>query len=357
MMKESLLGRSIYILVFLFLVFGALYYAKNFLIPIAFAGILAMLLLPVSRRLENLGLHRGLAIFLCLLLLIAVITGILMLLSWQVSDLTKDVGELKSRLKEFLSEVQQFINHKFGISKDQQKSIINNQQSSGGAQSASIGFSIINFVMGFITNFVLVFVYIFLLTYFRTHLKNFILRLVPANNKAKTVSIIDQSCHVAQHYLAGLAMMIFCLWVMYGVGFSIVGVKNALFFAVLCGLLEIVPFVGNLTGTTLTVLMVVVQGGGGGMVAGVVITYAIIQFVQTYLLEPLVVGAEVNINPLFTIIVLVIGEMIWGISGMILAIPLTGILKIILENIEPLHPYAFLIGEQKSKVKTRRPRK
>ena len=93
--------------------------------------------------------------------------------------------------------------------------------------------------------------------------------------------------------------------------------------------------------------MVVVQGGGSGMIIGVLITYAIVQFIQTYILEPLVVGAEVNINPLFTIFVLVAGELVWGIPGMVLAIPLLGIAKIICDHIEPLKPYGFLIGQEK----------
>jgi predicted PurR-regulated permease PerM len=107
--------------------------------------------------------------------------------------------------------------------------------------------------------------------------------------------------------------------------------------------------VGNLTGTALAILMVIIQGGGTGMVVGVVIAYLIIQFLQTYLLEPLVVGAEVNINPLFTIIILVVGELIWGIPGMVLAIPLLGIAKIICDHIEPLKPYGYLIGSDKKK--------
>ncbi len=143
--------------------------------------------------------------------------------------------------------------------------------------------------------------------------------------------------------------MIACLWVMYGIGFSIVGVENALFFAVLCGILEIVPFVGNLVGSSLALLMVIVQGGGSGMILGVIIVYSIIQFLQTYILEPLVVGAEVNVNPLFTIMALVVGEMVWGLPGMIMAIPLLGIVKIMCENVETLKPFAFLIGDKKKR--------
>jgi predicted PurR-regulated permease PerM len=136
---------------------------------------------------------------------------------------------------------------------------------------------------------------------------------------------------------------------MYSIGFSIVGVRYAVFFAILCGLLEIVPFIGNLTGSLLAIMMVLIQGGGLGMVIGVVITYAAVQFLQTYILEPLVVGAEVNLNPLFTIIILVAGELIWGIPGMILAIPLLGIVKIICDHIPALKPYGYLIGGHRKK--------
>jgi predicted PurR-regulated permease PerM len=111
--------------------------------------------------------------------------------------------------------------------------------------------------------------------------------------------------------------------------------------------LEIVPFVGNLTGTALTVVMALIQGGDLNMVIGILVVYGLVQFIQTYLLEPIIVGAEVSINPMFTIIGLVAGEMIWGIGGMILAIPLLGITKIVFDHIESLKPFGYLIGSEK----------
>ena len=158
-------------------------------------------------------------------------------------------------------------------------------------------------------------VYLFLFLYFRSRIKNFILKLVPLNEEGNARKVIHQSAQVSQKYLGGLASMIVVLWILYGIGFSLVGVENAIFFAILCGILEIVPFVGNLTGTSITVFAVLAQGGGGEKVLWVVLVYMVVQFVQTYLLEPLVVGDQVNINPLFTIMVLVAGELIWGIAG------------------------------------------
>ena len=143
--------------------------------------------------------------------------------------------------------------------------------------------------------------------------------------------------------------MIIILWIMYGIGFSIAGVKNAFFFAILCGLLEIVPFVGNISGTILTIIASLATGGGSNVLIGILIVYGLVQFIQTYILEPLVVGEQVSINPLFTIVGLVIGELVWGIPGMVIALPVLGMLKVIFDNIDPLKPYGFLIGSQKKK--------
>ena len=175
------------------------------------------------------------------------------------------------------------------------------------------------------------------------------LQLIPGQQQENAQQVIHDIQKVTQQYLTGMGWMILCLWMMYSIGFSIVGVKYAVFFAILCGLLEIIPFIGNLTGSLLAILMVIIQGGSTGMILAVVVTYSIVQLLQTYFLEPLVVGTGVNINPLFTIIVLVLGELIWGIPGMILAIPLLGIVKIVCDHIEPLKPYGFLIGHDRKK--------
>jgi predicted PurR-regulated permease PerM len=327
-----------------------LYFARPFLIPVAFAGILAMLFLSICQRLENKGFNRALAAVLCVLILLAAFVGIAALLAWQISDLASDVNQMEQRITQGLEKLRTSISNTFGISPEKQQEMLKKQQSSGGGLSNVVtGF--MSSLMGIITNSLIVLIYLFLFLYYRLHLKKFIFKLVPADKKTETQTAMRDASKVAQKYLSGLSMMIVVLWIMYGIGFSIAGVKNAIFFAVLCGLLEIIPFVGNITGTSLTILMALTQGGGINMIIGILITYFIVQFIQTYILEPLVVGSEVNINPMFTIVGLIAGELIWGIAGMVLAIPLLGISKIICDHIPALHPYGFLIGEEKKSKK------
>ncbi len=351
-MVETRLTQAVKILFLFWLIIAALYYAQDFLIPIAFAAILSMLLLPVAHYFERKGWSKGISALTALLLFILGAGAIISLLSWQVSGLAEDVGQMQQRIQGQIDKLQQYLSSNLNISAEQQKEMLEKQQQSGSGNMPAMAAAFLSGVMGFLVDLLLTLVYMFLFLYFRTHLKKFIIKLVPDDNRQKAVKILHESSKVGQQYLTGLAMMIVMLWVLYGIGFSIVGVKNALFFAVLCGLLEIVPFIGNLLGNALAVLMVITQGGDSGMIIGVLITYGLVQFVQSYLLEPLVVGAEVNLNPLFTILVLVLGELLWGIAGMVLAIPLLGIVKVVFDHIPALQPYGFLIGEEKKKKKS-----
>lgn len=340
-MVISSLQKPLQVLLFLFLLIAAAVYAKPFLVPLVMAALLAMLFLPLCHRMET-AIPRPIAITICVLIVIAVIGGVLALLSWQLSDLAENANTIEENLSRKLSEFRQYIDRTFGISRQRQKEIIKGGESSGRVQSMLTG--LLALLGGLLTDMLLVLVYLFLFLYFRGHIRSFVLMLIPLDKKEQAEKTIGEARKVAQRYLSGLAWMIGCLWVLYGIGFSILGVKNALFFAVLCGLLEIVPFIGNLTGTLFTVITVFAQGGSGGMILGVLATYGVIQFVQSYFLEPLVVGAGVSINPLATIAGLVLGEQIWGIAGMVLAIPLLGIVKIICDNVEAWKPIGFLLG-------------
>jgi predicted PurR-regulated permease PerM len=332
-------------LMLLLLILAGLYYAKEFLIPLSVGAVIATLFLPLSRWLEKRNVARGLAVIICLLLLILAIVGIGILLSYQISALTNDFSILRERSIDIINNVQKYIYSNLGISIEKQNQELSKQQPVLTQFIKDIAISLPS-IFG---NLILTLVYILFLLYYRTHIKQFLLKVSATSQLYEMDKVIDNVSQVSQQYLFGLSKMIVCLWIMYGIAFSILGVKNALFFAFLCGLLEIVPFIGNITGTTITVLVTGVQGGSLLMLAGIIGSYGIIQFIQGWVLEPLIVGSQVKINPLFTIIALVIGNLMWGIPGIFLAIPLMAMLKIVCDHIEPLKPYGFLIGEIENK--------
>ena len=340
--KSSAIVIKLFIL---FFIFAALYFAKSILVPFAIAAVLATVFLPFCRWMERKRMPKALAAFASILILLLLLFVIGWVVSWQVSALTSDMALIKQKAISIVDQVQNFMLTHIGISVDTQWHLIKEQQSALGGLLPSIAGS---FLYLFI-DILFTLAYVFFLLYYRSHIKKFILQLVLPEQRAETQVVLNSVTWVSSQYLLGLGKMIVCLWVMYGIGFGLMGVENALFFAILCGLLEIVPFVGNLTGTVITLLSCTVHGAELTVLLGVAATYGVVQFIQGWLLEPLIVGPQVKINPLFTIIALVLGELVWGIAGVVLAIPITAMVKIVCDHIDALKPYGFLMGEVDSK--------
>ena len=328
-------------IVLLFLVVAALILAKELLMPLTVGAVLATLFLPLSKWLESKKIPIGIAVTICILCLLLVMSGIVALLGWQVSELINDVELIKEKAIETGNRIQQYLLEHLGITLEKQSQLLKDQEHFLPSTIQLLFGSL----TGILANLLLILVYVFCLLYYRIHIKKFLLKLASVDQHKEVEQVIYSASHVSQQYLLGLSKMIVCLWIMYGIGFSIVGVKNTILFAILCGLLEIIPYIGNITGTMLTVLVAAVNGASLPMMGGILLTYGIVQFVQGWVLEPIIVGPQVKINPFTTIIALVIGELVWGIPGIFLAIPIIAMLKIIFDHIDPLKPYGFLIGE------------
>lgn len=324
-----------------FLVVLGLYYAQEFLIPLCIGGVLATVFLPFCNWIESKKVPKGIAVLLSLFGLLFIIFLLISLVGYQISELVADAEILKEKAIESGTKIQKFIFNTLNISIKEQDKILKSEQPS----YSNLMQTMLGSMASFMSGIILMLVYFVFLLYYRNHIKKFLIQLVQKPQQEEMGEIIQSVAAVSQQYLIGLSKMIFLLWVMYGIGFSILGVENAIFFAVLCGILEIIPFVGNITGTILTVLFAAINGADSQVLIGIVIVYGIVQFIQGWILEPLIVGSQVKINSLFTILALVLGELLWGIAGIILAIPLTAMFKIICDHIEPMKAYGFLIGE------------
>ncbi|MCE2995915.1 MAG: AI-2E family transporter [Cyclobacteriaceae bacterium] len=339
---KSLKTKILYqqILLFFLMVVGV-YYAKPLLVPICISGILATLFLPFCRWLENKKMKRGLAVSICFALFIVGIFSILSLIGWQIGSVVKDLPLLKEKIASTLADSQAYILAHVGLSFESQSELLKSEQHN----LSGLITGMVSSLSSLFANIILVIAYTFLILYYRSHLFQFVIRLFKSSHREEATHVIQKITNISQQYLVGLGKIIVCLWILYGIGFSVLGVKNALLFALVCGMLEIIPFIGNITGTALTVLVAGVNGANLSLLGGIIVIYGVIQFVQGWFLEPLILGPQVKINPFFTIVALIIGNLLWGIAGIVLAIPLAAIGKIICDHVESLKPYGFLIGE------------
>jgi predicted PurR-regulated permease PerM len=164
--------------------------------------------------------------------------------------------------------------------------------------------------------------------------------------RSETDEVINKISKIAHHYLAGRILAVFIIGILYIIGFSIVGLKDGIILSALAALVTIIPYIGALLGGLIPFFMSVIDGSLNQSV-WVVVIVLIVNVIDHYFIEPYVVGGSVSISPVFTILILILGGVVWGLAGIILFLPLLGILKIIFENVEGLAPYAYLIGDQK----------
>ena len=211
-------------LLLLFLVIAGLYYARKFLMPLSIGAVLATLFLPLCRWMEERKVPRGLAALVCLLVLLLFIVGVGILLSYQISSLTNDFSIVRQRSIAIIDNVQKYIFTHLGISIEKQNQVLSKQEPAFTRFLKDIAISL----PSFFTNFILTLVYILFLLYYRSHIKQFILKISSASQQNEMDKVIDRVGHVSQHYLLGLSKMIVCLWIMYGICFSILDVENEL---------------------------------------------------------------------------------------------------------------------------------
>lgn len=343
------------IIVGLYFLFTGLVKASGVLGPIVMGGLLAMLVLPIARKMESWGLKRGWGSLLSVLTVILFMVGILSVLAYQIQSLAEDWPKIKEQLEPKVTQVQEFIEEKFGLSPQEQEEKVKknipggsegekSEESSGNAGGGIT--SIISNITGVMGSTLLTFVYAFFLLLYRNKFKKSILKFFPDQKQGEVSKVISNSSKVAQEYLNGKLILMVLLAALYSIGLSIVGIKHAILVSVLAAVFTLIPYIGNLIGGGLALAMALFTGGNLTDILGVVAVFSIVQFIETYTLEPFVVGHKVNLNPVVTIIVVVVGEAVWGVVGMIIAIPVLGILKIIFDHIPPLQPLGYTLGTE-----------
>jgi predicted PurR-regulated permease PerM len=190
-------------------------------------------------------------------------------------------------------------------------------------------------------------VYTFFLLFYRTKTAHFIFRLTGRKNKRKTLDILRQVSTITTKYMSGLLIVVLILAVLNTAGLFIIGVRHALLFGILAALLNLIPYIGTFIGGLIPIVYVLLTSSSPFQVAlQIFILFSVVQFLENNLITPNVVGNNIKINPLAIILSLLLGNMIWGIPGMLIVIPCLAILKIIMQNIEDLRPFAYLISDR-----------
>lgn len=321
--------------------------AREFLIPFLIAIFFTFLLLPLSKKLERWGIHRTAAIIISIVIAVIIFGGLLYFFYTQIISFVDQWPELEKALNKKMESIYHFVRENFNISKREQKNWVNMKLKETADSGDTIVFGLFSATAAFMAGFVLIPVYIFFLTYYREKFKTFILLIIKDKSESEqALMVMEKISNVSQKYLKGIFLDVAILSVLNSAGYLALGIQHAILFGVMSAILNIIPYVGTFAGTSLPVLMALLTKDEISIVFAVAGVGILVQFLDNNFITPYIVASSVSINPLTAIVVLVISALLWGIPGMILCIPLTGMIKVLCDNVEALKPYGYLIGEE-----------
>lgn len=189
-------------------------------------------------------------------------------------------------------------------------------------------------------------IYIFLILYYRNLLMRFIFYWFPKKDHARVGEGLRETEGIIKSYLVGLLIQICYITILLGGTLMILGIKHALLIGVIFAILNLIPYVGALLGNVIGVLLTLTSSQELGPIFTVLITIAIVQFLDNNILMPRIVGSKVKINALASIVGVIIGGSLAGIAGMFLSLPTIAVLKIIFDRTDNLKQWGVLLGDE-----------
>jgi predicted PurR-regulated permease PerM len=340
--SDSFYKKATLILLGIILLVYVLFTLADIVVPIAFSLLLAILLNPLNNRLMKLRVPKVLAILLTLLFALLVIGTILYLLSTQILQFGEMLPTLKLKFTQILTDLQHYMETTFGVSIQKQTQFLKDTASGG---KALVGRTVSS-VLGIFSLLFLIPVYIFLFLLYKPLILNFLFEVFSSKNTRYVADILHETKTAIQSYIVGILIEASIVAVMNSVALMLLGVPYAILLGVIGAILNMIPYIGGVIAIALPVLMATVTKDGYSTQLGILGAYALIQFIDNNILVPRIVSSKVQINALISILAVLLGGALWGVSGMFLSIPFVAVLKIIFDRIDYLQPWGKLLGDQ-----------
>jgi predicted PurR-regulated permease PerM len=344
--------KTFYVVATIIGLFTILILAKEVLIPIAFAFLVAFILYPATRKLESWGANEVMSALLSLFGLILIIGGAIFLFSNQIIHLSDNLTDFKAKILNVFADASIFINENVGFLQPLEKGELIDKiknwfsESSGAllsqtfSSTASIGFGILT-----------AFIFTFLILIYKKGMVRALVSFYRQEHREKALKMFKSVQQVGQQYLFGMTVIVLILGILNSIGLWIIGIDSPFLFGFLAGFLALIPYVGTFLGAGIPILYSFVSYDSIWMPISIAIFFWFVQFVEGNFLTPKIVGGNLKINAFTSIISIIIGASVWGIAGMILFLPLTAMLKVVCDEYEELKPFAMLIGEENYNTK------
>ncbi len=327
---------------------------KILLSPLLFSLLLAFLMLPLANFIEKrFHFRRSLATIVTVLVMIAVLYGIVYFFVLQLGELWSDWPLLEKQVTNSFHEIQYWISKTFDINIIKQKNYLSDSAEKALATSAVvIGSTLITLSSSLLfVAFTLLFTF-FILNY-RRLLFRFLSAVFAEDHRIKVSETLNEIQYIIKKYITGLFIQMMIVSALMILTLSLLGVKYAILLGLVAGIFNIIPYLGISMALVISLLITFATAGAAKAVF-VLLAFVGVHAIDGNILMPLIVGSKVKINALIAFIGIVVGEMLWGISGMFLCIPYLAIVKIIFQKVDNLNAWAILLGEDQKEPRQKR---
>ncbi|MBE9466131.1 AI-2E family transporter [Dyadobacter subterraneus] len=322
-----------------------LFVLRETLIPLAFSVLLAILLHPVCVWLEHRRVPRIAAILLSILVLIIIIFILAYVVTIQIGGFAEELPRITEKAEIILDQTLTMGERYLSLSRTQQVTEAKRYLVDMLSEGRAVLLNTLVTTTGAISTFILLPLYVFFFLLYRDFFRRFFYKAIAGVPNEDLNALLKKIYSVIQSYLSGLFLVIIIVGVLNSIGLLILGVPHAIFFGFLAGFLILIPYIGILIGSLFPALLSIVTMDSYWYAVGVIGVMSFVQFLEGNFITPNIVGSKVSVNPMAAIVALFLGGQLWGLSGLILALPVTAILKVILDTIPSLEPYGFLLGE------------
>ncbi len=293
---------------------------KSILVPLVIGFLVSMLLLPLANFQERkLKFPRIVSSLVSPILFSLVVIAVFFFIGTQMAQFTDDLPEFKQQIETLFHDAQVFVYDKFGVSEEEQINYIQKNAEEVIKKGSGVVSTAVMSVTSMLASSTFVFLGIFFFLLYRSHLVKFLIWCFPPSDQSKVRVVITEIQSIIKQYIFGLLIQVVAVSTLMFIAYSIIGIKYALLFAVLCGVLNLIPYIGIFSATVLA-SVVTLATGDPIQALWVVIAVIVVNSIDGNIITPKIIGSKVALNSFVVLFGIVIAESIWGIAGMFLAI-------------------------------------
>ncbi len=320
---------------------------KEILSPLLFSLLFSIVLLPLAGFFERkLKFPAGAAAGLSVILLIVGLFLVFYFLGSQISRLAEDWPQFQEQITASQKTLQDWLDNSLHIDTKEQMKYVNKATSEVLSSSSTIIGATLASLSGMLLFLVFTMIYTFFLLLYRRLILKFLIAVFKEENSVTVYDVVEQIQYIVRKYVLGLLLEMLIVAAVCCIAFLLMGVKYAVLLGLITGIFNLIPYIGIFTSLLLGTFITFATGATATKILLVAITYVVVHLIDSNVLLPVIVGSKVRINALITVLGVISGEMLWGISGMFLSIPVIAIAKIIFDRVETLKPWGLLLGDE-----------